>query len=229
MTPRGEGDGTVGEAAALDGEPAPAPVGLRERKREETRRRIILAARVGSLDAGIDGLTIDAIAREADISPRSFFNYFPNKEAAIAGVIPGTARALTADELDQLPADVVDAVVAIVVAVLGRQVDSTNTDLRREVFVRFPELLDEFRPFWKASVRTAAVSVTDLLLRRGSTAESSAVVAPVLVAMCVSVVRTMLARGELDSVELAHGVRPIADAIRSTAEVVTGGPRGRTS
>ena len=57
----------MGETAALDGDPAPAPVGLRERKREETRRRIILAARVGSLDAGIDGLTIDAIAREADI------------------------------------------------------------------------------------------------------------------------------------------------------------------
>ena len=63
-------------------------IGLRERKRIATRRSIQLAAIGLVADNGLDRLTIDEIGRVADISPRTFFNYFPTKEAALIGDTP---------------------------------------------------------------------------------------------------------------------------------------------
>ncbi|PZF60699.1 hypothetical protein DEI81_11885 [Curtobacterium sp. MCBD17_013] len=223
MDGRGSGAGEVTSPTAREPDGSgPAPLGLRERKREETRRRIIRAARAGCLAVGMEHLTIDTIARDADISPRSFFNYFSNKEAAIAGVVPGTVQTLTADELDRLPTDLVDAVVTIVIAVLGRQVDSEHGDLRREVFARYPQLLDELRPIWKASVQSATMSVAELLRQRGVAADRSGIVAPTLVAMCVAVVRSMLSTGALDSVDVPREIGAVVDALRSTVDVING-------
>ena len=63
-------------------------LGLRERKRIATRRAIQLAAITIVRDSGLDRLTVDEIGRVADISPRTFFNYFPTKEAALIGDAP---------------------------------------------------------------------------------------------------------------------------------------------
>ena len=65
-----------------------AELGLRERKRIATRRAIQLAAISLVAENGLDRLTIDEIGRVADISPRTFFNYFPTKEAALVGDTP---------------------------------------------------------------------------------------------------------------------------------------------
>lgn len=65
-----------------------AELGLRERKRMATRRAIQLAAIGLVAENGLERLTIDEIGRVADISPRTFFNYFPTKEAALIGDTP---------------------------------------------------------------------------------------------------------------------------------------------
>lgn len=61
---------------------------LRERRRRQTEREIQIAALTLALDHGIDGMTTEMIARQAGISPRTFFNYFANKEAALIGIMP---------------------------------------------------------------------------------------------------------------------------------------------
>jgi AcrR family transcriptional regulator len=66
--------------------------GLRERKRLATRRAILLAAVTVVRDKGLEATTVDEIARIADVSPRTFFNYFSSKEEAIVGdgpALPG--------------------------------------------------------------------------------------------------------------------------------------------
>jgi AcrR family transcriptional regulator len=60
-------------------------LGLRERKRLATFRAIQVAAVSLATEQGVDRVTVDEISRIADISPRTFFNYFPTKEAALAG------------------------------------------------------------------------------------------------------------------------------------------------
>jgi AcrR family transcriptional regulator len=62
--------------------------GLRERKRIATRQAIQGAVLRLALDRGLERVTIEDISREADISPRTFFNYFVSKEAAITGDPP---------------------------------------------------------------------------------------------------------------------------------------------
>jgi AcrR family transcriptional regulator len=62
------------------------PTGLRERKRRDTRLAIISAARALVLDRGLDAVTIDQIAAAADVSPRTFFNYFGSKDEALVGI-----------------------------------------------------------------------------------------------------------------------------------------------
>jgi AcrR family transcriptional regulator len=65
-----------------------AAPGLRERKRLATHRAIQLAVLELVADRGLDKVTVDEISRVADVSPRTFFNYFETKEAALIGEGP---------------------------------------------------------------------------------------------------------------------------------------------
>ncbi|QCW51730.1 TetR family transcriptional regulator [Nocardioides dongxiaopingii] len=57
-------------------------IALRERRRRQTEREIGDAALDLFEVGGVDGTTVDDIARAAGISPRTFFRYFPSKERA---------------------------------------------------------------------------------------------------------------------------------------------------
>jgi AcrR family transcriptional regulator len=59
-------------------------MGLRERRRRETSADIRGAAVRLARERGFDRVTIEEICTEAGISARTFFNYFPNKESAVA-------------------------------------------------------------------------------------------------------------------------------------------------
>ena len=59
--------------------------GLRERKRAATRSAITAAARALTAERGLNGYTVEEVCERADISRRTFFNYFPAKEDAVIG------------------------------------------------------------------------------------------------------------------------------------------------
>ncbi|MDR0345295.1 MAG: TetR/AcrR family transcriptional regulator, partial [Nocardiopsaceae bacterium] len=59
--------------------------GLRERKKQATRRALHDAALQLALERGLEHLTVEEISATADVSARTFFNYFPGKEEAILG------------------------------------------------------------------------------------------------------------------------------------------------
>jgi len=60
--------------------------GRRERKKEETRRRITLAAFELFHEKGFDATTVDEITERADVAKGTFFNYFPRKESVLAAL-----------------------------------------------------------------------------------------------------------------------------------------------
>ena len=71
--------------------------GLRKLKKQMTRESIADAAVRLSMDKGIDHVTIDEIAHEAFVSPRTFSNYFTCKEeAVVAGGLPDTSSIVAA-------------------------------------------------------------------------------------------------------------------------------------
>jgi AcrR family transcriptional regulator len=76
--------------------------GLRERKKRETRRALNLAALDLVEEKGFAAVTTEEIAARAGVSARTFFNYFPSKEAAVIGT--------TAEELEAYAASLEEPV-----------------------------------------------------------------------------------------------------------------------
>ncbi|HEY2939933.1 MAG TPA: TetR family transcriptional regulator [Gaiellaceae bacterium] len=75
-----------------------AEPGLRERKKERTRLAIAEAAQRLFRERGFDAVTVAEVARKADVSEGTVFNYFPTKEELFYG------------QMESFEASLVDAV-----------------------------------------------------------------------------------------------------------------------
>ena len=94
--------------------PASHPIGRRERKKAETRQRILSAAARLFTSRGFEATTIDEIAEHADVSRGTFFNYYAEKSALMAELGNGmtetflerlaAARGLDAPTVERLAA-----------------------------------------------------------------------------------------------------------------------------
>lgn len=58
-----------------------APLSRREQKKAEVREALVQSADKLFLEQGFEGTTVDQIAEKAGVSRRTFFRYFPSKEA----------------------------------------------------------------------------------------------------------------------------------------------------
>jgi AcrR family transcriptional regulator len=89
------------ETAAL-AEPRPS---LRARKKLATRRSLRRIALDLVSERGFAHVTVEDIAEAADVSPRTFFNYFPSKEAALFGADPERTGILRRRLVEELPGE----------------------------------------------------------------------------------------------------------------------------
>jgi AcrR family transcriptional regulator len=93
---------------------------LRDRKKERTRHELMAAAIRLFAERGFEQTTVDDIAAAADVSPRTFFRYFPSKvDALFADLEERQARMQRA--LDERPEDepILEAVRRVVLEFAG--------------------------------------------------------------------------------------------------------------
>ncbi|MCB5907042.1 TetR family transcriptional regulator [Streptomyces pinistramenti] len=81
----------------------PVSCGLRARKKQRTRDALIRAALELCTAQGYDATTVDEIAAAVDVSQRTFFRYFTNKEEVVFAV-QEMVEARFVDELRRRPA-----------------------------------------------------------------------------------------------------------------------------
>ena len=80
-----------------------SPAGSRvERKKEETKKKIIAVAMNLFKEQGFDATTMEQIARETDIAKGTLYNYFPVKEAIIDEYIKRSFREKNSERMLQL-------------------------------------------------------------------------------------------------------------------------------
>ena len=123
------------------------PDGLRERKKLATRRAIGIAAMRLAVERGLDNVLVEEIAAAADVSPRTFNNYFGSKYEAICSLAMERGRRIGAALADR-PADeeLRDAILQAVLqeyAVAAQPPDQDWIEGIRLV-VRSPELQGEY-------------------------------------------------------------------------------------
>src|SRR5918998_4040472 len=79
--------------------------GLRERKKQRTREQIVEAAMGLFAERGYQATTIAEIATAADVAPRTFFAYFPSKEAVVFHSVDRDLDRLASALQDRLPGE----------------------------------------------------------------------------------------------------------------------------
>jgi len=113
------------------------PPGLRDRKKIATRARIHREAVTLALQHGVDGVTVEGIAAAAEVSPRTFFNYFATKEDAFVGADPTVTERLAA-------------------AVVARPASESSLTAVRHVLVDHLTALEADSELWRMRRRLAA-------------------------------------------------------------------------
>jgi AcrR family transcriptional regulator len=122
---------------------------LRERKKLQTRRAIHLAALQLVDEQGLEHATIDQICRDADVSTRTFFNYFPSKTAAALD-LPDTA--ITEEAAERFRAAQGFLVGALCDAIAGMADLGAERARMKDLITRRPELMPALTQ-WMSGVR----------------------------------------------------------------------------
>jgi AcrR family transcriptional regulator len=168
-------------------EPPPRPAGLRERKKARTRAAIRQHALRLFREQGYYATTIEQIADAAEISPATFFRYFPTKEDV---VLQDDVDVLSLGALEAQPPEL-SPVAAFRAASAATLAALSPDDLARfretaELTVAIPEIraraIDEF-------VRTINQIAEAIALRTGRSADDFEVrtVAGALIGVIMSV------------------------------------------
>jgi AcrR family transcriptional regulator len=166
--------------------------GLRERKKLATRLALHEAALRLVAERGLEAVSVDDIADRADVSPRTFFNYFASKIDAVVGLDPAAPRqlveAFTTRPTSETPVEAIRAVHRERAAEMAAEPELWP--LRMQVIDAHPELVQRLIAGFGESERLLA----DAIAERTGTRVGSDAYPTLLASVQACVMRTALHR-----------------------------------
>ncbi|GAA4677078.1 TetR/AcrR family transcriptional regulator [Pseudonocardia yuanmonensis] len=138
-------------------------VGRRERKKLATRAAVRDAALRLAVRHGVERITVEQIASEADIALRTFFNHYSSKEEAGVAAAAAGAEALVAEFRARPPGEsVLRALREAVLVVMDRHDAAGRDHLRALRLMRdSPSLVPQQMAVLTAQERALAAAVAD--------------------------------------------------------------------
>lgn len=164
--------------------------GLRSLKKRANRLSLQRAALELVAERGLAAVTIDEIAAVANMSPRSFFNYFTSKEESLFAFDPEEAAALHKRLETLLPDESPFVALSTVIGEIMARTDADPRDLelRNAVVEREPTLLEDLM----AVNMQFEEGFVEAVRRRLGASDTSDGYPEVLVASCLAAARTAL-------------------------------------
>lgn len=197
-----------GMTEAERGEPE---LGLRERKKRQTRIDLCMAARRLTVERGLDATTTDDIAKAVGVSPRTFFNYYDTKLDAVVGPVTeiGTPAARSEFVAGGPSGVLLDDVVWLYAS--GYEPDDEvreSISLVAEIIQTEPRVLAGF---------IAAGTQHEAAMAELLSARAGAEVSAEFAALTAALMSTLSTRGAMSLA--AHPERSVADALRAQCEL----------
>ncbi|MFI5059937.1 MAG: TetR/AcrR family transcriptional regulator [Actinomycetales bacterium] len=171
-------------------------LGLRERKRLETRSQLERAAVTLALTIGLENTTIDAICAAVPVSQRTFFNYFESKEDAMLGVQDLALDAATvATHVEQQAGEpLLSSVITLLFHALGPVIADTELhEARMTLIKQHPDLLGRQIAQMTRMGEQLTAAVSTLLAHdrasAGTTADERNLLSELILPLCGGAVR----------------------------------------
>jgi AcrR family transcriptional regulator len=212
---------TPPEAPAHPEGVAEAP-GLRERKKRETARAIEVAAIELAAEHPLAEVTVEAVSARADVTSRTFFNYYASKEDALLGISRAFPRRRFTEVHYEADRSVIELLLGAVIDELG-ELDIGPADFqakKRAVMLENPHLLArDFQTMGdiEAELVTAAERLLDA---EGEVPEADrGARAWAIVTLVGGVLRLAMQRWSRDSGARAPVGDHVADALRTLRTV----------
>jgi AcrR family transcriptional regulator len=171
-----------------------SPTGLRERKKQKTKEAIQREAMRLFQEQGYEETTIEEIAEAAEISPSTFFNYFPTKEDVV--LYDRYDPIMASMMLARPPEDPPSVVMKYVFETLGVMLDRDREIIvaRAQMALKVPALRARF---WEEMERARDLISSVIAARTGRDADDFElrVVSMALVAAAFEATQEWLRRG----------------------------------
>lgn len=184
--------------------------GRRDEQRARTRQTLAKAALSAFLEHGIEAVTVEDVAREAGVSPRTFFLHFPTKAAAI---FPDHDANLAwfRDRLAALPddGDAVRDLCDLVVEGVRRQSESPFRQRRRHLVATSAAVAD----LDARTDRDYEQAAADHLLTRWAADPGTRLEARVLANVVIGVARAALDAWGMDGTDPVASTRSTLDRL----------------
>jgi AcrR family transcriptional regulator len=144
-----------------------AEPGLRERKKQQTRAAIAAAAFDMFGERGFDAVTVAGVARRANVSEATVFNYFPTKEDLIYGRLEEFEAAMVRAVRDRAPGQSIIAAVAPFLLKSRGLLGSSDPEARNRlttvnrIIANSPSLLARERQIYDQYTRTLSKLIAE--------------------------------------------------------------------